>query len=111
MNAYSLSDAPYREGVDVRQQRVDAVMSGYLNDFFKIRYEHSLLKLLRADELPPISPISTFITTEGLCFLRRMEGASLAGLGAKMPNLETVAWWVHDDGKEIPRSTVGSSGW
>lgn len=91
MNAYSLSDAPYRDGVDVRQQRVDAVMSGYLNDFFKIRYEHSFLKLLRRRA-------STYITYfdlynhRGLCLLRRMEGASLAGMGAKMPNLETVAW-------------------
>lgn len=23
-------------------------------------------------------------------------------MGAKMPNLETVAWWVHDDEKRYP---------
>ena len=68
-------------------------------DLLELRYEHSFLKLLRADELPPISRISTFITTEALCIHRRIEGASLAGMGAKMPNLETVEWWVHDDEK------------
>lgn len=98
MNAYSLSDAPYREGVAVGLQRVNEVMA----DFFELRYEHSFLKLLRADELPPISRISTFITTEALCIHRRIEGASLAGMGAKMPNLETVEWWVHDDEKRYP---------
>lgn len=98
MNAYSLSDAPYREGVAVGLQRVSEVMA----DFFELRYEHSFLKLLRADELPPISRILTFITTEALCIHRRIEGASLAGMGAKMPNLEKVEWWVHDDEKRYP---------
>lgn len=95
MNAYSFSDAPYRESLAVRLERRDA-------DFFELRYEHSFLKLLRADELPPISRISTFITTETLCIHRRIEGASLARMSAKMPNLEKVDWWVHDDERRYP---------
>lgn len=70
------------------------------NDFLEFLYQDSFLKLLRADGLPPISRFSTFIATEGLCCHRRIEGASLAGMGAKMPNLETIEWWVHDDEKK-----------
>lgn len=98
MNAYSLSDAPYRDGKAVELQRVNEIMT----DFFELRYEHSFLKLLRADELPSILSISTFITTETLCIRRRIEGASLVRMGAKMPNLEKVEWWVHDDEKRYP---------
>lgn len=86
MNAYSLSDAVYRRVVIVSD-------AGFVHQ----RYEHSFLKLLRADELPPISRISTFIS-----YYRRIEGASLARMGAKMPNLETVEWLVNDKEKRHP---------
>lgn len=99
---YSLSDPPYREGVDLHEQRRDAEMAGGRKDLFERRYEHSFLRLLRADELPPISRISTFENAMDLCFERRIEGASLAGIGAKMPNLESVVWFINDDEKKFP---------
>lgn len=73
-------------------------MAGGRKDLFEYRYEHSFLRLLRADELPPISRISTVENAKDL----RIEGASLAGIGAKMPNLERVVWFVHDDEKKYP---------
>ncbi|MCJ1348483.1 hypothetical protein MMC31_006715, partial [Peltigera leucophlebia] len=101
LDVYSLSDAPYRVGVDVEEQRED-VFRGDREDLFECRYQHSFLRLLRADELPLISRISTFETFTDTCEERRIEGASMAGMGAKMPNLETVAWWVDDNEKKYP---------
>lgn len=99
---YSLSDPPYREGVDLLRERRDSEIARGPNDLFERRYEHSFLRLLRADELPPISRISRFENSIDLCFERRIEGASLAGIGAKMPNLETVGWFINDDEKKFP---------
>lgn len=92
-----------RECVDVAEQREDAILAGGRKDLFEYRYEHSFLRLLRADELPPISRISTFENAKDLCFQRWIEGASPAGIGPKMPNLERVVWFVHDDERNTQR--------
>ena len=101
LNAYSPMDVDHRENVDVEDQRFQAQLAGGRKDLFEHRYEHSFLRVLRLAELPVLLQVTSFYAEE-LCYSRRIEGASLAGIAAKSPNLERIVWAVNDNEKRYP---------
>lgn len=98
LNAYSPTDVDHRENVDVQAQRFQAQLAGGRKDLFEHRYERSFLRMFNCEELPVVSRIGAFRADE-MWYRRRIEGRSLAGIAAKLPNLETVVWTVNDDEK------------
>lgn len=101
LNAYSPMDVDHRENVDVEDQRFQAQLAGGRKDLFDHRYEHSFLRVLKLAELPELLQVTSFYAEE-LCYNRRIEGSSLAGIAGKLPNLETIVWAVNDDEKGYP---------
>ena len=71
---------------------------GARESLYEERYQRSFLRIARCDELPTASRIRFFEARE-LCYYRRIEGASLARVAAKLPNLEKIYWAVNDDEK------------
>lgn len=98
LDAHSPMDVDRRKHVDVGAQRSEALEPHSRMDLFEHRYERSFLRILRCDKLLPVSRIRGF-QVERLCHRRRIEGASLAGVAAKIPNLESIVWAVNDDEK------------
>lgn len=98
LDAHSPVDVDRREHVNVIAQRLETLMPNGRKDLFEHRYERSFLRILRCDELSAVSRIRGFEVTK-LCHRRRIEGASLAGVAAKLPNLETIVWAINDDEK------------
>lgn len=98
LDAYSPTDVHHRQDVNVDAQRFEAQLAGGRKDLFEHRYERSFLRMLNCEGLPAVSRIGGFHVEE-LCHRRRIEGASLAGIAAKLPNLETIVWAVNDDEK------------
>lgn len=84
LQAYSLMDLDKRNTVNFLEQASDVDNI-----------------ILRVNELPEVTQISDF-RTEVLCWARRIEGSSLAGIAAKLPNLERISWVVNDDEKRYP---------
>lgn len=101
LNAYSPMDVDHRENVDVEDQRFQTQLAGGRKDLFEHRYEHSFLRVLRLAELPELLQVTSFYAEE-LCYNRRIEGSSLAGIAEKFPNLQTIVWAVNDDEKKYP---------
>ena len=64
----------------------------------RLRYKHSILRILRLGELPEVTQISEFEYLWG----RSIDGASLAGVVAKLPNLETLLWGIDDSEYRYP---------
>ena len=101
LNAYSPMDVDHRQNVDIQEQRFQAQLAGGRNDLFEHRYEHSFLRVLKLAELCQLSQITSFYADK-LWYTRRIEGSSLAGIAAKLPNLERISWAVNDDEKRYP---------
>lgn len=97
LNAYSPSDVDRRQNIDVKLQ---SYLRKNPDDLFEHRYQRSFLRVSRCDELPAVSRIGAFQAME-LCHTRGrcIEGASLAGVAAKLPNLENILWTVNDNEK------------
>ena len=64
---------------------------------YQDRWQRSFLRISRCYELPKVSRICDFKTVEWR--FRHIEGASLAEVAAKLPNLEKISWSVYDDDK------------
>ena len=101
LRAYSLTDVDERRDEDVLPETRDACDFEDRYSRFRLRYKHSFLQILRVGELPEVSQISDF-QCYGLSWPRRIEGSSLAGVVAKLPNLETLEWTINDDEKRYP---------
>lgn len=98
LDAHSPLDPDRREHVDVRAQRLETLLPNGRKDLFEHRYERSFLRILRCEELSAVPRIRGF-EVKKLCHRRRIEGASLAGVAAKLPNLDTIVWAINDDEK------------
>ena len=101
LNAYSPADVDHREGADVEMQRFYAEQYRGRQDIFEHRYERSFLRIFNYEGLPAVSRISRFHVKQ-LCDQRRIEGATLVRIAAKLPNLETIVWAVNDNEKHNP---------
>lgn len=100
LHAYSPTDADHREDVDLNAQRMEVQMAGGRKDLFEHRYERSFLRMLNCEELPAVSRIGEF-RVEELYYQQCVEGVSLTGIAAKLPNLENIVWAVNDDEKRV----------
>lgn len=98
LDAHSPVDVDRREHVNVIAQKFETLMLNDQKNLFEHRYARSFLQSLRCDELFAVSRIRVFEVTK-LCHRRRIEGASLAGVAAKLLNLETILWAINDDEK------------
>lgn len=99
LNVHSPTDVHGREHVDIRAQRGKSHLHNGQKHMFERRYARSarsFLKISRCDELPSVSRIRDFQTIN-LCHWRRIEGASLSRVAARLPNLETINWVVSDN--------------
>jgi hypothetical protein len=94
---YSPTDRPYRSE-DNKQAR-EKLEDG--RDLFEKRYENSFLRLLQ-DELPIVLRITGFEFPRTLETPRHVEGAALAAIAAKLPNLELIKWQIEDKDKKSP---------
>lgn len=101
LDAYSMMDICHRNSVDFNEQRMQSQVAGGRQDLVEHRYEHSFLQVLRIDELPELPCISQFHSFR-LYYRRRIEGSSLAGIAARLPNLQNIFWAVNDDEKKYP---------
>jgi hypothetical protein len=68
---------------------------------FELRHEYSFLRLLN-DDLPTVSRISRFQLPTRLHSPQHVDGATLAAIAAKLPNLEYIMWHLIDDDKKFP---------
>ena len=83
LKAYSLSD----EG---------PMLAEYIrNSVEEKRWQRSFLRISKCDEIPTVSRICEFKAVRSR--FRHIEGASLAGVAAKLPNLENISWYAYDD--------------
>lgn len=100
LTAYSPLDPPYRENIE--RHRYQVTVSLERNDLFERRYEHSFLRLLKPDRLPLVLCISRLKTPVKVEIPRRLDGASVAAIAAKLPNLGVIDWSLSDDEKKFP---------
>lgn len=98
LDAYSPTDVDHRGHLTVEADRLAAQLAGGRPDLFEHRYERSFLRVSDCERLSTVSRIGGFYVEE-LCHRRRILGRSLAGIAAKLPNLETIVWAVNDDGR------------
>ena len=94
-------DVDHRETVDVEDQVFHAQLAGGRKDLFEHRYEHPFLRVLKLAELPELPQVTGFYAEE-LCYNRRIEDSSLAGVAERFPHLETIVWAVNDNEKRYP---------
>jgi hypothetical protein len=92
---YSPMDYPYRKN---HREKAD---SGGRRDLFERRYEYSVLRLLK-DDLPMVSRISRFELLKTVGISRAVEGAALAAIAAKLPNLQLITWQLNDNDMRFP---------
>ena len=91
LKAYSSADPGQRP-------EITSCHFGARESLYEERYQRSFLRISMCDELPTASRIRSFEARE-LCYQRRIEGASLSRVAAKLPNLEKIYWAVNDDEK------------
>lgn len=101
LRAYSLTDVDERRHEHVWPEIRDNYDIEEQCARFRLRYKHSFLQVLRVGELPDVPQISDF-QCNGWSWPRRIEGSSLAGVVAKLPNLETLGWTINDNEKRYP---------
>jgi hypothetical protein len=94
---YSPTDYPFRHGMDKWETR----RLWQQTAFFGPQYEYSFLRLLQ-EELPTVLRIWRFEAMRATLRPRNVEGAALAAIAAKLPDLESIDWQINDDDKKFP---------
>jgi hypothetical protein len=95
LTVYSPMDYPYR-----KNHLAEADSRGG-SDLCEHRYEYSVLRLLK-DDLPMVSRISRFELLKTVGMPRAVEGAALATIAAKLPNLQLINWQLNDNDMRFP---------
>jgi hypothetical protein len=99
-SVYSPSDMSHRGTEVYNLQRQDFELGKRMH-LWDHRYENSVIKLRRWEELPILSRVTNFRAT--LHWDRVVEPQSVSRVASKFPSLEVVDWFLSDDEKQYAK--------